>query len=93
MRAVLGREVLNTVIPYDVTVMDAPHRGKPVVEDSPQSPAARAYSALAEELLADEPVEPPIENLEDTPIPSLSPAPADNADAGSSSELANPQAD
>lgn len=54
MRAVLGDAVFDTVIPYDVRVQDAPHRGKPVVEDAPDSPAAIAYKAFADELLADE---------------------------------------
>ena len=53
MRAVLGDDVFDTVIPYDVRVQEAPYRGKPVVEDTPESPAARAYRQLAEELLAD----------------------------------------
>lgn len=53
MRAVLGDEVFATVIPYDVRAQDAPFRGKPVVEDAPDSPAAVAYQRFADELLAD----------------------------------------
>ena len=51
MRALLGSDVLETVIPYDVRVQDAPHRGKPVVEEAPDSPAAVAYRRAADELL------------------------------------------
>jgi chromosome partitioning protein len=53
MRAVLDGEMFETVIPYDVRVHDAPYRGRPVVEDAPDSPAARAYKQLADELLDD----------------------------------------
>ena len=52
MRAVLGDEVFETVIPYDVRVQDAPFRGKPVVDDAPDSPASVAYRQFADELLA-----------------------------------------
>ena len=55
MRAVLGDDVFSAVIPYDVRVQEAPFRGKPVVHDAPDSPAATAYRQLAKELLADQP--------------------------------------
>ena len=54
MRAVLPGEVFASVIPYDVRVVDAPHRGRPVVDDAPTSPAAIAYRMLADEIMADE---------------------------------------
>ncbi|MBZ0277877.1 MAG: ParA family protein [Anaerolineae bacterium] len=51
LRALLPDHVFKTVIPYDVHVADAPHTGKPVVDYAPDSPAAVAYQALADELL------------------------------------------
>jgi chromosome partitioning protein len=53
MRAMLPGQVFQTLIPYDVRVLDAPHRGRAVIDDAPNSPAALAYRALAEELVAD----------------------------------------
>jgi len=53
LRAMLPGQVFRTLIPYDVRVLDAPYRGRAVVDDAPNSPAALAYRALAEELLAD----------------------------------------
>jgi hypothetical protein len=89
MRAVLGREVLNTVIPYDVTVMDAPHRGKPVVEDAPESPAGKAYRALVDELLeaylSETPI-PSLQSVEGTPVISSSDGLAANAEATASDD-------
>ncbi len=54
MRVVMPGEVFHAVIPYDVRVLDAPHRGRPVVDDAPTSPAALAYRMLADEIMADE---------------------------------------
>ncbi|NWG17344.1 MAG: ParA family protein [Chloroflexi bacterium] len=42
--------VLETVIPYDVHIADAPHQGKPVLDYAPDSPGAAAYRKLAEEV-------------------------------------------
>lgn len=50
LRALLPNQVLQTTIPYDVHVADAPHRGRAVVQDAPDSPGALAYVKLAEEL-------------------------------------------
>jgi chromosome partitioning protein len=54
MRAMLAQDVFATVIPYDVHILDAPYRGRPVVIDAPNSPAAAAYRALTDELIVDE---------------------------------------
>jgi chromosome partitioning protein len=51
LRAVLPGYVFETVIPYDAVAADAPHRGKPVVDYAPNSPAALAYLMLAAEIL------------------------------------------
>lgn len=51
LRALLPGQVFETLIPYDVNVADAPHKGKAVVEYAPESPGALAYSQLAQELL------------------------------------------
>jgi chromosome partitioning protein len=53
LRAVLPGQVFQTIIPYDFRVLDAPYRGRSIIEDMPNSPAALAYRALAGELLAD----------------------------------------
>jgi chromosome partitioning protein len=44
--------VLETVIPYDVHIADAPHQGKPVLDYAPDSPGAAAYRKLAAEVSA-----------------------------------------
>ncbi len=54
MHNLLDHELFQTVVPYDIHVMDAPYHGKPLVVDSPASPAALAYQALADEVLAAE---------------------------------------
>lgn len=51
MQSLLDQELFNTVIPYDVHVTDAPYHGKPLVLDAPESPAARAYRLLVDEVL------------------------------------------
>jgi chromosome partitioning protein len=52
LHALLPDFVLNTVIPYDSSVTDAPHQGQVVVDYAPDSPASLAYQALANELLS-----------------------------------------
>lgn len=42
--------VLDTVIPYDTCIADAPHQGKAVLDYAPDSPGAAAYRRLAEEI-------------------------------------------
>lgn len=44
--------VLETVIPYDVHIADAPHQGKLVLDYAPDSPGAAAYRKLAAEVSA-----------------------------------------
>ncbi len=51
-REVFGREVFQTVIPRNVRLGEAPSHGRPVVTWDPSSTGAKAYLALAEELLA-----------------------------------------
>jgi chromosome partitioning protein len=51
LRALLPGQVLETMIPYDVNVADAPHKGKAIVEYAPDSPGALAYNKLADEVL------------------------------------------
>jgi chromosome partitioning protein len=52
LHALLPEQLLQTIIPYDTNVADAPHKGKTVVEDAPESPGAVAYKQLSEEILA-----------------------------------------
>lgn len=42
--------VLDTIIPYDTHIADAPHQGKTVLDYAPESPGAAAYRRLAEEV-------------------------------------------
>lgn len=51
IRALLPGQVFKTFIPYDTQVADAPHAGKAVVDYAPESLGAKAYVALAEEIL------------------------------------------
>src|SRR5690606_31318547 len=51
-RELFGREVFESVIPRNVRLGEAPSFGKSIVEYDPRSTGARAYLALAEELLA-----------------------------------------
>ncbi|MFH1465771.1 MAG: AAA family ATPase [Pseudomonadota bacterium] len=51
-REVFGRGVFETVIPRNVRLAEAPSYGRPVQHFDPSSRGARAYAALAAELLA-----------------------------------------
>ncbi|MEZ4240388.1 MAG: AAA family ATPase [Myxococcota bacterium] len=50
-RSLFGDGVLQTVIPRNVRLGEAPSFGKPIVQYDPKSAGARAYFALAEELI------------------------------------------
>ena len=52
VRAHLGDKVYETVIPRNVTLSEAPSFGKPVILYDLKSPGARAYLALAREVVA-----------------------------------------
>lgn len=54
-------KVFQTVIPRSVRLAEAPSYGLPISEYAPESPAAKAYSALAREVLAGDAV----------PLPSM----------------------
>lgn len=51
-RTLFGDGVLKTVIPRNVRLGEAPSFGAPIVQYDPRSSGARAYLALAEEMLA-----------------------------------------
>ncbi|MBL4853408.1 MAG: ParA family protein [Robiginitomaculum sp.] len=51
VRKHLGRAVLDTIIPRNVRIAEAPSFGKPVTEYDPNCKGALAYMALANELL------------------------------------------
>jgi len=51
-RQVFGRDVFETVIPHNVRLAEAPSFGVPAQHFDPASRGARAYTALAAELLA-----------------------------------------
>ncbi len=51
-RALFGEGVLKSVIPRNVRLGEAPSHGKPIVQYDPRSTGAKAYLALADELLA-----------------------------------------
>jgi len=51
VRKHLGRAVLDTIIPRNVRIAEAPSFGKPVTEYDPNCKGALAYMALAAELL------------------------------------------
>lgn len=50
VRSVFGAQVLDTVIPRNVRVSEAPSHGLPVTLYDPRSPGAEAYAKLAQEL-------------------------------------------
>ncbi len=52
LRALMPGQIFKTVIPYDVRVADAPHKGKAVVDYAPESLGALAYRQLAAEITA-----------------------------------------
>lgn len=51
VRELLGDDVFNTVIPRSIKLAEAPRYGKPILLTEPDSPAAEAYSRLAEEVI------------------------------------------
>jgi len=51
VRKHLGRAVLDTIIPRNVRIAEAPSFGQPVTDYDPTCKGALAYTALAEELL------------------------------------------
>lgn len=51
LRALLPGQILNTIIPYDTHIGDAPHQGKSALAYLPDSPGAAAYRRLAGELV------------------------------------------
>lgn len=51
-RALFGDGVLRTVIPRNVRLGEAPSFGQPIVHYDPRSSGARAYLALADEILS-----------------------------------------
>ena len=51
-RETLGDDVFETVIPRNVRLGEAPSHGKPILEYDARSPGAKAYIALAEEMVA-----------------------------------------
>lgn len=50
-RGFFGAKVLNTVIPRNIRVSEAPSHGQPITIYDPRSPGALAYGRLADELL------------------------------------------
>jgi chromosome partitioning protein len=51
-RTLFGDGVFKSVIPRNVRLGEAPSHGKPIVQYDPRSAGAKAYIALADELLA-----------------------------------------
>jgi len=51
VRKHLGRAVFDTVIPRNVRIAEAPSFGQPVIKYAPNSKGAKAYLALADELV------------------------------------------
>ena len=52
VRELLGDDVFKAIIPRSVKLAEAPSYGKPINLIDPESPAARAYSQLAEEVIS-----------------------------------------
>lgn len=55
-----GKQVFNTVIPRSIRLAESPSYGMPIAIYAPESSGARAYAALAKELLVDDDVKVPI---------------------------------
>jgi chromosome partitioning protein len=51
-RSLFGAGVLQTVIPRNIRLGEAPSFGQPIIQYDPRSAGARAYFSLAEEILA-----------------------------------------
>ena len=52
VRELLGDDVFKVVIPRSIKLAEAPSYGKPIHLIDPESPAAKAYSQLADEVIA-----------------------------------------
>lgn len=52
VRELLGEDVFNVVIPRSIKLAEAPSYGKPIHLIDPEAPASKAYSKLAEEMIA-----------------------------------------
>lgn len=55
-----GKQVFNSVIPRSIRLAEAPSYGMPISVYAPESSGARAYAALAKELLVSDDVKVPI---------------------------------
>jgi chromosome partitioning protein len=51
VRSKLGRQVFQAVVPRSVSLAEAPGYGRPIAQYSPDSRGARAYQAIASEVL------------------------------------------
>ena len=52
VRELLGEDVFDVVIPRSIKLAEAPSYGKPIHLIDPEAPAAKAYSQLADEVIA-----------------------------------------
>ncbi len=52
VRELLGEDVFRVIIPRSIKLAEAPSYGKPIHLIDPESPAAKAYSKLADEVIA-----------------------------------------
>jgi len=52
IRDLLGEDTFNVIIPRSIKLAEAPSYGKPICLIDPESPGARAYSKLAEEVMS-----------------------------------------
>jgi chromosome partitioning protein len=68
LRRYFPREVFRTAISSNVKLAEAPSFGKTIFQYAPDSPGARDFAALAQEVLAQEPAR--------APAPVVAPAPA-----------------